>query len=252
MTALIIIGSIVLIFAVLLSIPICVYVSYIGGKLEYSVKYLWITLFPRPEKPQKEEPPEETPSEESTPAQTDAAESEAAEDEPEETPLTAEEKRLERERKKREQQEKNEENKRKLKMLISLLKNSGHGVRRLVKGIKFRKVALDFDVADEDAARAAINYGLVNIATYDTLGFLRVFFTVSFDHVNISCKFNSKDSRYDGSFVLKVSPGCLIAVLVSIGGRFWFAWKKDEKEKAAQAAAEKEVANTRQKKEILT
>nr|HNX64383.1 hypothetical protein [Oscillospiraceae bacterium] len=64
MTALYIIGGIILLIAILLNIPVRAELSYINSEFDAKVKYLWFTLYPvkeRPPKPEKKKKAKKAP-----------------------------------------------------------------------------------------------------------------------------------------------------------------------------------------------
>lgn len=271
MTALYIIGGIILFFVIIFNIPIKVAISYIDKQFSVLVKYLFITIYPRPEKEEQETPPDEEKTAEETapaevPSENEGLSEETAEEtsseveEPVKKKLTREEKRalkeekkrqkkIEKRRKKREKlekQRKREEILNLVGMVIDTLKRSGKVFRKLVKGIKIHDIALDIDAANEDAYEAALNYGKMNIAVYNIISFLRSFFTISIDHININCKYNSSDSRYDASCVVTATPATILGFALGLAVRFLFVFLKKKRE---IKKAEKESARALKKSE---
>lgn len=249
MTALYIILGIVLVFAILLNCPVRADISYIGEKLDIKVKYLFLTLYPVKEKPPKKiketeiEPSEEPVKEESFSGE-EAEESIPLEEEIPEEPkkLTREEKkRLKRIEKRRKQREK-EELKEKIELIMTLIKSSGKGVKKLISSISIYNIAIDFTVANEDAYDAALGYGKMNIIVFNALNFVRTFFTVSIEHINISCKYNSSESVYDGSCSVRANPAKVLGAAISVASRFGIAiFKNRRAEKKEKKKAEKEM-----------
>lgn len=222
MLVLYIIAGILLAFMIVLSFPVSAEVSYIDKKLDIKVKFLWLTLFPMKEKPpKKQKPPRKTKPQK---AAKKAAMPAKAEVPPVGTPpplSDADRELLEgskpkKGRKRAKKLQKDSDFSEKLSMIKMVLLSSKKGLRRLLKGIRFDDIAVDFFVANEDACEAAIDYGKMNILVYNGISFLRTFFTISLEHINITCKYNSSDSVYDGSLKVKLTPRTAVAAGVSI------------------------------------
>ena len=233
MTALYIIGGIILLIAVLLNIPVRAELSYIHSEFDIKVKYLWLTLYPVKERPPKPEKKKKAKKEPPSPKIEECEIAEYTEEEivpeqkaKEDTPIKKKSKKL-KEKHKIDKDELSE----KLELIKMIIKSSKKGFKRLIKGIRIDDIALDFFVANEDAYEAAINYGKINIAVYNAIAFLRTFFSVSIDHVNISVRFNSNDSAYDGSLKLKITPHTALLTSASIFLNFLVNNYKDKKEK---------------------
>lgn len=213
MKALIIIGIIVGIFVLILNIPVVLHLSFIGGKFALSVKYAFFTLFPRRNK--QSEDNSDSDKEQKKPAKKAIKKKRSK---AESTDKSAEE--GDGEKKKEKPKKSKEEILEIIGLVKTLLQSCGKGVRRIIRGIRIYDIELDFDVANLDACDCAINYGKMNIAVYNVLSFLRIFFTIEINHVNITCKYNSDESRYDGSCTVRLRPATVIAAALSIGVRF--------------------------------
>lgn len=233
MTALYIIGGIILLIVVLFNIPVRAELSYINSEFDAKVKYLWFTLYPVKERPTE---PEKIKKAKKEPAPEKTEDSEIAEYSGEEIIQEQKVKETPHLKKKSKKPKKKHSLDKdgfpeKLEIIKMIINSSKKGLKRLVKGIRIDDIALDFFVANEDAYEAAMNYGRVNMAVYNTIAFLRTFFTVSIDHVNISVRFNSSDSAYDGSLKLKLTPHTALLTTASIFLKFLVNNYKDKKEK---------------------
>ncbi|MDE5556824.1 MAG: hypothetical protein K2J32_03895, partial [Ruminococcus sp.] len=60
-------------------------------------------------------------------------------------------------------------------------------------------VYIDFIVANEDAYKCAVNYGIVSSAVYNLLAWFGELFTVSYKTVDIRSGFSLKKSQWDAS-----------------------------------------------------
>lgn len=125
-------------------------------------------------------------------------------------------------------------------IIQELLPSTGKAMRKLLNGIVIDHLVIDFDIADEDAAQAAIRYGQVSAAVWNAIAFLSAYFTLSVERVQIDCLFNQAQSRYDGRAVLKVRAFTLLALT---HGMFWaiigiLIHNKTRKKSGARASAQ--------------
>lgn len=229
MIALYIIGGILLVLIILLNFPVFAELKYYGGKFDVKVKYLWLTLYPsKPKKPKKEKPrkvdkaeldtpvvQEEEPTEISPIEEVDLTDNAETASEGNKK-LSKAEKKREKRRAKAEKQRKKDDLKEKIKLIKMILVSSKKGLKRILKGIYISEILIDFTVADEDAANAAINYGKISAAVYDGVAFLRTFFTVSIREITVNCKYNSNESSYDGECSVKLRPATVLLAALSI------------------------------------
>jgi len=88
-------------------------------------------------------------------------------------------------------------------------------IKKLVKAIRISDLDLQLAVANEDAYECAMAYGKTNIAVFNTLAVLKIFFTVKVKRINITSKFNSADTEYDFYCKIKTRPSTIIAIAVS-------------------------------------
>ena len=224
MTALIIIGIIVLLFAFLFSMSIKAEIKYYGGKLDLRVRYMCFTVFalgkektdPEPELPEdsfdKEwEQPDDTPDTQDTPDaasdEKDAAEDTASEKEAAEDTAAvkdaenAAEEAADKEKKKIEKEPLGE----KLESFASLIEKvkiiweaSQKGLKRIFTHIYIKNLVIDFTIANEDAYKAAMTYGTVSAAVYNIIAVLSTLFTTTVRSVDIVCDFDKKEPVFDG------------------------------------------------------
>lgn len=229
MTALIVIGIIVLLFALLLNIKLSAEIKYYGGKLDFKVKYMWFTIFPlKPRKKPKRKRKKEAAEEQTADTKENTAEGQSADinentaenavsDSGENISVNetdtknAEKKKL---------SEKLNENLDKIKDLIEKAKlvwsASQKGLKRIFRHIYLDDLVIDFIVADEDAYKAAISYGTVSAVTYNAISAVRLLFPITVKTVDIICDFDRKTSVYDGEVKITVRPSTLISAAFSI------------------------------------
>lgn len=238
MTGLIVTGIILLIVIFLLVSGIRAELSFLDGKFEYKVKYLFFTILPRKEK--KEKPPkkktEEAPQEAADTTENDDIKPENA---MEETPPQVPEKKKSKKKKSKDKPEK--ENK--LEVLKCRIEQAkilwgfcAKPLGKLFKGIFLDDLVVDFKICGEDACEAAVNYGKINALFYNGLSVVRLLFPVTVKTVDIVCDFDGKKSVYDCSLSVKLRLGTLLGVLLVIA--WGFLVHLNELGKAGQAEAD--------------
>ena len=244
MVVLIIIAVIIFLILLTLNIPVEAYIRFYGGKLDIKVKYLFLSIYPRKEKPPqkakkvhkkyKEYPPlpaDDTADKEQTDTPQTADEVTAADTEPasadDDIPIA--------EKKERPPKTKAEkpplmdringkldelaEKKNSISLLMELI---GEPLKRFGGKLRIDDVIIDCAAADEDAAKAAVFYGTIGSAVYNTISFLRQFAAMSVKSVNISCLYNtpSDKSRFDGECKLHLRPASLVNAIFAVLFRY--------------------------------
>ena len=260
MIALYIIGGIILFIAILLHCPVRAKISFIDKKFDISVKYLFFTIYPMKEKKpkkkkiknkkkKKSEDKKEAVSEEiKEETSTSENEGETEEKLSSEPPPIPTDKKKKKEKKPKLTKEEKEERKKELLEKIELVKmilaSAGKGLKKLLSAIKLYDIAIDIDVANEDAYEAAIGYGRMNMIVYNVISFLRTFFTVSIDHVKINCVYNSDKSKYDAAVNIHAIPSTILCAAIIIGTKFLVLYQRKKRtDKKALKQAEKEIEN---------
>lgn len=258
MIALYIIGGIILFIAILLHCPVRAKISFIDKKFDISVKYLFFTIYPMKEKKpkkkkiknkkkKKSEEKKEAVSEE-TKEETLSSENgeETKEKSSSEPPPIPDKKKKEKKPKltKEEKEERKKELLEKIELVKMILASASKGLKKLLSAIRLYDIAIDIDVANEDAYEAAIGYGRMNMIVYNAISFLRTFFTVSIDHVKINCVYNSDKSKYDAAVNIHAIPSTILCAAIIIGTKFLVLYQKKKRaDKKALKQAEKELKN---------
>ena len=256
MIALYIIGGIILFIAILLHCPVRAKISYIDKKFDISVKYLFFTIYPVKEKKPKKRKRKKNKSvkkkKEAVKKETEEIPTEQQKNvsEKKEEPKTSEPPPIPTDKKKKEKltKEEKEERKKELKEKIELVKmilaSASKGLKKLLSAIRIYDIALDIDVADEDAYNAALSYGRMNMIVYNAVSFIRTFFTISIEHININCVYNSNKNKYDASANIHAIPSTLLLAAIIIGTKFLVLYQKKKRaDKKALKQAEKELEN---------
>ena len=249
MTVLIIIAVIIFLILLTLNIPVEAYIRFYGEKLDIKVRYLFLSIYPRKEKPPKKtkkrnkkykEYPtipsddtaekEQTDTAEATDNSTDAADTKAA---PADDDIPAAEKKERPPKQKSEKpplldriNDKLDELFEKKKSVSLLMELIGEPLKRFGGKLRIDDVIIDCAAADEDAAKAAVFYGTIGSAVYNTISFIRQFAAMSVKSVNISCLYNtpSDKSRFDGECKLHLRPASLVNAIFAV----LFGYMKDK------------------------
>lgn len=230
MTALIIIAAVILFFALALNVKLRIQIKYLGGGLDFKVKYLFFTVYPLKEKKTKKamkkkrikkserdaSQKQEKISENSDTAVSEASEnkSENAAEEPEnktENTDVPEEKAG---------KEKLSDKLDKLSELVEKIKLiwgfSEKHLRKIFTHIYIEKLMIDFIVAGEDACRTAVSYGTVSAAVYNGISLVSSMFPTKVKSVDIVCDFDRKKPVYDAAVNITARPSTLLAAVLGI------------------------------------
>lgn len=132
----------------------------------------------------------------------------------------------------------------KIEFILGILEAADRPLMKILKGVKFSEVYIDFIIANEDAYKCALNYGRISGAVYNLLGWLGAFCNVKYKTVDINPGFAQKNSRWDISLRLSFRPVTLviagIAFLITYIFRIFIPEKlKARKMKKLNAARQK-------------
>lgn len=94
----------------------------------------------------------------------------------------------------------------KIEFILGILEAADRPLLKILKGVKFSEVYIDFIIANEDAYKCALSYGRVSGAVYNLLGWLGAFCNVKYKTVDINPGFAQKNSRWDVSLRLSFRP----------------------------------------------
>lgn len=262
MTAIIIILSVLMLFTLVFTFPIVVRISYIDSDFQYKITYAGIPLFPREPSKRRRKPKKakkrlklKKSRVKKAKKQENIIKSDLSDKQREEKPedkkeatKTISERKSEKAASspKARTSEKSEsktggffeENvskldglKDKLEMIFSIIRASKKGVRRVLKGIYFTDVDINFTVADEDAYECAMKYGRINAYLCTLLGLVKGYFGMRAKRISVACRYNSSDSVYDFSFKLKIRLGTAVFSILSIFINYLINNNKEDEEK---------------------
>lgn len=257
MTALIIIAAILLLFFLLFKAKIRVELKFLGGVLDFKVKYLCFTVFPLKEKKPKRRrnKKNKSSSEETIPGAELSADAEEAVSEAEElVEKTADEAVDSAESK--EDKKKLSDTFNMIKVRIEQFKLLWETVKKfftkLFKGIRITNLMIDFVISGEDACAAAVNYGKISAAVYNGIAMLKLMFKVSVKTVDIGCEFESGKSSYDCAANITLGLGTAVGLL--LGALFGYLKNKGKIDElgASLGASSSESSDSDKKEETLT
>lgn len=107
-----------------------------------------------------------------------------------------------------------------IRALVKLVWDSlSKPLKRLLKATRIYDFRLYIVVGGEDAAKAAIRFGEVNIAAGSALAFLDGNFTLKKPDYYITCDFLSEETRAECSFTAKLTVIAALAFLFWLAGR---------------------------------
>ncbi len=149
--------------------------------------------------------------------QADSAEN--AESGEEKKKKTPEEKQREKEAKRREKLAKKKKLEENIELVKLLVSSAGKPVKRLISHIRVNDLYIDITASGEDAAKAALNYGKINVAVHGLLSFLYQFVRLKVKEVNIDCDFES--GKTDFMLYCKVK----MRISTALGCGIWFLFR---------------------------
>lgn len=230
---------ILLIIALLVNQYAAFEVKYIGGKLEYNVKYSFLKLYSNTsERKKKKKEKKVKPEKISAPKDKKKKEviNDVSDNEDNET-----DKAYDNEKKSEKKQKKPKRSLddilEQVGAILYFVQASQKHIFNLVGNIRFSKINVDFLIADTDACDCAIRYGAVSAGIYNIIGFLSAYFKTTVDNLNIGLKYNNNKSVYDFSFQLKLKLGT--AITSALGILFAYLRKGRVKKKSKEKNPEK-------------
>lgn len=252
----------ILFFALILNIKLRVVISYLDGKFDFRLKYLFFTIYPLKEKKPKPVKEKKTKSNkakgknksepiseaEKNVAAGDGAEADekiekasanadtSFEDDSEAEDISSEKPR----------KEKFSDKLDKLSELIEKIKIiwgfSEKRLRRIFTHIYIEKLMIDFIVAGDDACKTAVSYGTVSAAVYNGIAVLGRLFTTKVKSVDIVCDFDRNEPVYNASVNITARPSTLLSAALGILGGFVKNYKaimgKSDKRQPNETAAQ--------------
>lgn len=256
MTALIVIAAIILFFVLVLNVKLRVRIRYIGGDLDFRLKYLWFTIYPMKRKNPAKKKNKAAKIKQDNSRKKDkgniSSENEAAEkivkaEKNEEISENADtEFKNNTEETSAEKKEKLSDKLDKLSELIEKIKIiwgfSEKRLRRIFTHIYIENIMIDFVIAGEDACKTAVSYGTVSAAVYNGISLVSTLFHTGIKSVDISCNFDGNKPVYDAAADITARPSTLLAAVLGIFGGFIKNYKsimgKSDKRQSNETAAQ--------------
>lgn len=256
MTALIVWGSILLFLLILLMSRATVIIDY-SGDFRLKIKYFGITVFKIPsikktkkKARKKMSDDEDDRKDESTSDSGKQAEEDSGKDEAKKEGSDGDDtdKDASDTKKKEKKPKKPFPTFDELMELLRLALNSlGKPLKRILKRVTFSHLSFIAKCGGEDAAKAAINYGAMNMALSSVLNFIDTFFTLkSPDNLRIDVDFYKEKTDIDLYCEVRITLAAVLAFPFSLIGRavrFYLG------SKGARSAIKKLLAKPKQPKE---
>lgn len=224
-----------LFLVLILAAPVVISFEY-GRSIRLRVRYVFITLYRFPPKPKRSarskkrkqtsaEAGEENAAAQENPSQQEAASAQAA-------PPSDDSVKAAKKPKQKKQKNPKVPTLSELFELIRVLVDSlCKPLKKLLRRIEIR----DFDIhvlcGGEDAAKAALKFGAVNLAVGNALGFLGSFFTLKQPHVDINVDFQSEKTEAELSCTVKMCMMIFLMFLFTFLGRLIARVLRSEKAK---------------------
>ncbi len=233
MTVLIVIAAVILFFALLLHVKVRAEIRYIGGKLDFKVKYLFFTVYPmkkkkpkksRPEKMKKKKgksPPDVKAVRDGAEEISEAPQSADSGENTENAEISeASEKKSKGDKDGKKKKESLSEKLDKLRDIIEKVKIiwgfSQKPLRKIFTHIYLDNLFIDFIIAGEDAHKTAVSYGTVNAAVYSAISAVRQLFPITFKTVDIVCDFDRKEPVYDCGVNVTMRPSTALSAAFAV------------------------------------
>lgn len=216
-----------LFIVLILAIPVVISFEY-GKGIRLRVRYLFLTLYRIPAKPKKAKKKKkkaDRETEEVKAEQTEELSAEAAPVAPAEAAAEAEQKDGKKAKKEKKKKEKKPKDPKipTLPEIFELVKvfvdSLCKPLRKLLKRIKI----CDFDIrmicGGDDAAKAALKFGAMNLVVGNALGFFDSFFTLKDPHVDINVDFQSEETETEFSCTVKMCAMIFLMFVFTFLGR---------------------------------
>lgn len=180
MTAVVIIFFLLLLFAVIVNISVVVDISYIGGKLDYRVKYLFFKIFPLKKKKSRR-------------------------------------KKKNTEKKVKPSLKSDEKLAENISVIKDIIECSADDIKKSASKISVSDIYISFVSRNEDAAVCAVNYGILSGAVYTIVGIVSSLFKTTVRSISVGLEFNKSGGNiYDFSFSLKMKFGTGLKTVLNI------------------------------------
>ncbi len=220
-TGWIIAGGIIAFIVIMLAIPVVIRFEY-GEQLYLRVRYLFVTLYRLPPKLKKQKRKK---AKKPSAVETTQAPSEPPKltlEQKLEEIIKAEEKLQQERAAKSAKKEKNPKIPT-LTEIFELVKafvdSLSKPLKKLLKRIKIIDFRLEMICGGEDAAKAALKFGAVNLAVGNALGHLGSWFTLKDPSIDINVDFQSEQTKTECSCTVKLSALVLLIFVFSFVGR---------------------------------
>lgn len=126
-----------------------------------------------------------------------------------------------------------------LDLVKTVMNSLGKPLRKILKRTEISRLTLNITCGGEDAAKAALNYGRMNILVGNALGLLDSFFTLKkINEVNVGVDFYNEKTTANCYLEVRLTLAAALAFVFTLFGRFVKNLLSDKK---AQNAVKKMV-----------
>lgn len=223
---------ILIVFALILYLPVCLEVKYINGIFSYRVYYAFITFYPKKTKKKKKKDRFQNKkvrkgskeSKGSIPNVENSSIKDIIDKSDLEKTNSLEKQSIDNIKSKKNQEEPKKDKTiinnpdmnflNVINMVLDIFKAIKINLGGFIKSFRVTDLYLNFKIANQDAYDCALNFGKMNIIVYNALAYLERNFKVKKNSIKIEPKYNSNNSVYDISFKVKLGFGSSIGKIL--------------------------------------
>ncbi len=224
-------GGILLFILILLMIPVVILFDY-GDSLHLRVRYLFFTLYQIPSKPKKRKKKKVRKKDKAAQVVKDVPTEKniAAESKPSAAAASRPKKRRGKQKLPRVVEKPT------LSEILEMIKvafdSLSKPLKKLCRRIKICDLDLRMICGGDDAAKAALNFGRMNLLVTNALGWIGSAFTLRAPHIDINVDFQSEETVTECSCKVKLSALAALAFVFAFIGRLIVRAFRSEKIKA--------------------
>lgn len=223
MTGLLIAAAILLVLLLILAGRVTVIFDY-GEELYLKISYLMFTVIKIPARRRKSKKKDKKAAKSAKKSVKSAEEIEEKSENPTSEKSKDKVDFSEEKSEKSEKSAKNSKKKPELSDFFALVKlatdSVGKPLKRMFKRTAVSHLSVEIICGGDDAAKAALNFGKMNILVGNALGWIDSFFTLKKpDRINVGVDFQREDTQYDVYCEVRLSLAALLGLLFSIIGR---------------------------------
>lgn len=223
MTGLLIAAAVLLLLLLILAGRVTVIFDY-GEEMYLRISYFMFTVLSVPAKRKKSAKKDRKSAKSAKKAVKSAEKAEEKSENPESEKSEDKADKFDKTKKSTKKSEKNSKKKPELSDIFALVKlvmdSIGKPLKRVLKRTELSHLSVEIICGGDDAAKAALNFGKMNILVGNALGWIDSFFTLKQpDRIDVGVDFQREDTQYDVYCEVRLSLAALLGLLFSIIGR---------------------------------